>query len=47
MIKENDAQKNSSKIEKVKKQSEYIEILAYKNALSFRLSLLLTKNNFR
>lgn len=43
MIKERDAQEYSSRIQKIENQSEYLEILTFKNVLSFRLSLLQSK----
>jgi hypothetical protein len=43
MIKEKDDQDYSSRIEKIENQSEYLEILTFKNVLSFRLSLLQSK----
>ena len=43
MIKERDKQDYSSRIEKIEKQSEFLEILTFKNVLSFRLSLLQSK----
>ena len=43
MLKEKEAQDYTSRIEKIENQSEYLEILTYKNILSFRLSLLQSK----
>ena len=45
MIKERDDQDYSSRMEKVERQTEFMEILSYKNTLSFRLSTLESSNN--
>ena len=45
MIKERDDQDYSSRMEKVERQTEFMEILSYKNTLSFRLSTLESNNN--
>lgn len=43
MIKEKNNQGYSSRTEKIENQTEFLEILTYKNVLSFRLSLLQSK----
>lgn len=45
MIKEGDDQDYSSRMEKLEKQTEFMEILSYKNVLSFRLSVLQSNYN--
>jgi DNA polymerase II small subunit/DNA polymerase delta subunit B len=40
MIKESNAQEYTSRMDKLEKQSEYLELISYKNTLSFRLSTL-------
>jgi hypothetical protein len=45
MIKEGDNQDYSSRMEKLEKQTEFMEILSYKNVLSFRLSVLQSNYN--
>jgi len=47
MIKEREDQDYSSRMEKVEKQTEFMEILSYKNTLSFRLSTLELNNNYK
>ena len=43
MLKESDYSETTSKLEKVQKQTEYMEMLSYKNVLAFRLSILGTQ----
>lgn len=45
MIRERDDQNYASRMEKLEKQTEFMEILSYKNTLSFRLSTLELNNN--
>jgi DNA polymerase II small subunit/DNA polymerase delta subunit B len=45
MIKESNAQEYTSRMDKLEKQSEYLELISYKNTLSFRLSTL--ESNFK
>jgi hypothetical protein len=45
MIKERDDQDYSSRMEKLERQTEFMEILSYKNTLSFRLSTLELNRN--
>lgn len=40
MLKDSDYSETTSKFEKVQKQTEYMEMLSYKNVLAFRLSIL-------
>jgi hypothetical protein len=45
MIREGDKHDCSSRMEKLEKQTEYMEILSYKSVLSFRLSVLQSNDN--
>jgi len=45
MIREGDNQDYSSRMDKLEKQTEFMEILSYKNVLSFRLSVLQSNHN--
>jgi glycyl-tRNA synthetase beta subunit len=47
MIRENINLEYNSRLDKVEKQVEYMELLYYKNVLSSNLSLLQSENNFR
>lgn len=40
MLRESDYSNSNSRLEKLTKQTEYIELQSYKNVLAFRLSLL-------
>ncbi len=47
MIRENSNGEYNSRLDKVEKQVEYMELLHYKNVLSSNLSILQLENNFR
>jgi hypothetical protein len=47
MIRESNNQAYNSRLDKVEKQLEYMELLQFKNVLSSSLSLLQSKNHLR
>lgn len=47
MIRESSNREYNSRLDKVEKQVEYMELIQYKNVLSSNLSLLQSENNLR